>query len=140
MRGLGMQVRRRTGRDDRGFTLIELIVVITVLLILLGIAVPIYTQSITAQREYNLRQNLRTLNQVIDQYTLDKKKAPQSLQDLVSAGYIEKVPEDITGRDDTWELVQDDSIKTVDQTDPGLSSVHSGSDRISSDGTVYSSW
>ncbi len=135
-----MQVRGRVKRGDRGFTLIELIVVITVLLILLGIAVPIYTQSITAQKEYNLRQNLRTLNQVIDQYTLDKKKAPQSLQDLVSAGYIEKVPEDITGRDDTWELVEDDSIKAVDQTDPGLSSVHSGSDRISSDGTVYSSW
>ncbi len=127
-------------RGDLGFTLIELIVVITVLLILLGIAVPIYTQSITAQKEYNLRQNLRTLNQVIDQYTLDKKKAPQSLQDLVSAGYIEKVPEDITGSTDTWELVEDDSIKAVDQTDPGLSSVHSGSDRIGSDGTAYSTW
>ncbi len=135
-----MQVRKRMRRGDLGFTLIELIVVITVLLILLGIAVPIYTQSITAQKEYNLRQNLRTLNQVIDQYTLDKKKAPQSLQDLVSAGYIEKVPEDITGSTDTWELVEDDSIKAVDQTDPGLSSVHSGSDRIGSDGTAYSTW
>jgi general secretion pathway protein G len=114
--------------------------VITVILILLGIAVPIYTQSITAQKEYNLRQNLRTLNQVIDQYTLDKKKAPQSLDDLKSAGYIDFIPEDITGRSDTWELVQDDSIKTVEQTDPGLSAVHSGSDRIGSDGITYSSW
>jgi general secretion pathway protein G len=133
-------VRSNCKRADRGFTLLELIVVITIILILLGIALPMYTQSITAQREYNLRQNLRTLNQVIDQYTLDKKKAPQSLQDLVSAGYIEKIPEDITGRTDTWELEEDDSIKAVDQTDPGLSSVHSGSDRIGSDGTVYSSW
>jgi general secretion pathway protein G len=136
----GMQLRRRFRHGDRGFTLIELIVVITVILILLGIALPIYTQSITAQREYNLRQNLRTLNQVIDQYTLDKKKAPQSLEDLKSAGYIDFIPEDITGRTDTWELVQDDSIKTVEQTDPGLAAVHSGSDRIGSDGTVYSSW
>lgn len=133
-------MRSNCKRADRGFTLLELIVVITIILILLGIALPMYTQSITAQREYNLRQNLRTLNQVIDQYTLDKKKAPQSLQDLVSAGYIEKIPEDITGRTDTWELEEDDSIKAVDQTDPGLSSVHSGSDRIGSDGTVYSSW
>jgi general secretion pathway protein G len=136
----GVQLRRRSGQGDRGFTLIELIVVITVILILLGIALPIYTQSVIAQREYNLRQNLRTLNQVIDQYTLDKKKAPQSLEDLKSAGYIEFIPEDITGRTDTWELVQDDSIKTIEQSDPGVSAVHSGSDRVSSDGTAYSSW
>jgi general secretion pathway protein G len=113
----GMQLSRRSGPGDRGFTLIELIVVITVILILLGIALPIYTQSVIAQREYNLRQNLRTLNQTIDQYTLDKKKAPQSLEDLKSAGYIDFIPEDITGRTDTWELVQDDSIKTVEQSD-----------------------
>ena len=135
-----MQMRRHWRHGDRGFTLIELIVVITVMLILLGIAVPIYSQSVTAQREYNLRQNLRTLNQVIDQYTLDKKKAPQSLQDLVSAGYIEKIPEDITGQSDTWELVEDDSIKSIEQTDPGLSAVRSGSNRIGSDGTAYSTW
>ncbi len=135
-----MQVSKRWRHGDRGFTLIELIVVITVILILLGIAVPIYTQSIIAQKEYNLRQNLRTLNQVIDQYTLDKKKAPQSLQDLVSAHYIEKIPEDITGQIDTWELVEDDSIKSIEQTDAGLSAVHSGSNRIGSDGTAYSTW
>lgn len=113
---------------------------ITVILILLGIAIPIYTQSVIAKREYNLRQNLRTLNQVIDQYTLDKKKAPQSLGDLKSAGYIDFIPEDITGRSDTWELVEDDSIKSVEQTDPGVSAVHSGSSRISSEGTAYSTW
>lgn len=114
-----MQERRTFRRGDRGFTLIELIVVICVILILLGIAVPIYTQSVIAQREYNLRQNLRSLNQVIDQYTLDKKKAPESLEDLKSAGYIDFIPEDITGRTDTWDLVRDDSIKTVEQSEPG---------------------
>ena len=127
------------GRDG-GFALLELIVVISVMLILLGIAVPIYTQSITAQYEYNLKQNLRTLNQAIDRYTLDKKKAPESLEDLKSAGYIEEIPEDITRRTDTWVLVTDDSIKTPEQTDPGVSSVHSGSDKIGSDGRPYSEW
>jgi general secretion pathway protein G len=133
-------VRRISRRGNRGFTLIEIIVVITVMLILLAIAVPIYTRSVTAKREYNLRQNLQTLNKVIDQYTMDKKKAPESLDDLKSAGYIDFIPEDITGRTDTWELVQDDSIKTLEQTDPGISAVHSGSNKIASDGTVYSDW
>ncbi len=135
-----MQVSKISRRGDGGFTLIEIIVVITVMLILLAIAVPIYTRSVIAKREYNLRQNLQTLNKVIDQYTMDKKKAPESLEDLKSAGYIDFIPEDITGRTDTWELVQDDSIKTLEQTDPGISAVHSGSDKIASDGTVYSSW
>ena len=125
---------------NSGFTLIELIVVITIMLILLGIAVPVYTQSVVAKRESNLRENLRTLNHLIDQYTLDKKKAPKSLEDLKSAGYIDRVPEDITGRTDTWELVEDDSIKTLEQTEPGVTAVHSGSSRVGSDGTVYSEW
>jgi general secretion pathway protein G len=91
-------------------------------------------------RETNLRQNLETLNKVISEYTLDKKKAPQSLGDLVQAGYIESIPDDITGRNDTWVPEQDDSIMSPDQTDPGVSGVHSGSDHIASDGTVYSDW
>jgi general secretion pathway protein G len=127
-------------RSDGGFTLLELIVVISMMLLLLGIAVPIYTQSIITQREYNLRHNLRTLNQAIDRYTLDKKKAPESLDDLKTAGYIEFVPEDITGRTDTWVLEKDDAIKTLEQTDPGVTGVHSGSDKIGSDGRAYSDW
>ena len=123
-----------------GFTLIELIVVITIMLILLGIAVPVYNQSIIAKKESNLRQNLRTLNQVIDQYTIDKKKAPSSLQDLKAAGYIERIPDDITGRPDTWDVIEDDSIKTLEQKEPGISGVRSGSNRIGSDGTAYSEW
>jgi general secretion pathway protein G len=126
--------------DARGFTLLEMMVVITILLILLAIAVPLYSQSMNHARETNLRQNIETLNRVILQYTLDKKKAPQSLNDLVVAGYIESIPDDITGRNDTWFPEQDDSILSLDQTDPGMTGVHSGSDRVAGDGTTYSSW
>jgi len=125
---------------NRGFTLIEMVVVISMILILLSIALPMYNQSVIRAREATLRQNLATLNKVIDQYTLDKQKAPQSLDDLVSAGYLKFVPNDITGSKDTWVLEQEDSLKSIDQTQPGIVGVHSGSDQTAIDGTLYSSW
>ena len=126
---------------NRGFTLIEMVVVITLILILLSIALPMYNQSIIRARETTLKQNLATLNKVIDQYTLDKQKAPQSLEDLVSAGYLKVIPNDITGAKDTWQCDQEDSLKSIDQTQPGIVGCHSGSDQMSSDGTTaYSSW
>jgi general secretion pathway protein G len=129
-----------TTKSARGFTLIEMAVVLSIILILLSIAVPIYSQSIVRAREDNLRKNLATFNRVIVQYTLDKKKAPQSLADLQQAGYIKSIPEDITGRNDTWVPEEDDSILSPDQTDPGMSGVHSGSNLVATDGTVYSEW
>src|SRR3954467_6552136 len=135
-----ISMRTTSSQSESGFTLIEIVVVLSIIIILLSIAIPIYSQSVNHAREENLRQNLWTLNQCITQYTLDKKKAPQSLQDLKSAGYIDTIPEDITGRDDTWVLDQDDSIMSPDQTDPGVSGVHSGSNLVSSDGTAYSEW
>jgi general secretion pathway protein G len=125
---------------NRGFTLIEMVVVISLIAILLSIALPMYNQSIIRARETTLKQNLATLNKVIDQYTLDKQKAPQSLDDLVSAGYLKQIPYDITGNRDTWVLEQEDSLKSIDQTQPGIVGVHSGSDQTASDGTAYSSW
>ena len=125
---------------NRGFTLIEMVVVISMILILLSIALPMYNQSVIRAREATLRQNLATLNKVIDQYTLDKQKAPQALEDLVSAGYLKFVPNDITGSKDTWVLEQEDSLKSIDQTQPGIVGVHSGSDQTAIDGTLYSSW
>jgi general secretion pathway protein G len=125
---------------NRGFTLIEMVVVISLIAILLSIALPMYNQSIIRARETTLRQNLATLNKVIDQYTLDKQKAPQSLEDLVSAGYLKQIPYDITGNRDSWVLEQEDSLKSIDQTQPGIVGVHSGSDQTASDGTAYSSW
>ena len=131
---------RATGRN-RGFTLIEIMVVISIILILLGVALPIYSHSITRAREQNLRQNLETLNKTIYQYTQDKKKAPQSLEDLKAAKYLERIPEDITGSSDTWQTEPADAILSLEQKDTeGIIGVHSGSDKIGSDGTAYSTW
>ena len=133
-------MKSRAAERNRGFTLIEIMVVISIILILLSVAMPIYSHSLTRKREENLRRNLETLNRVIVQYTLDKKKAPKSLEDLVEAKYIKTVPEDITGSTDTWQVDEDETIMSLEQTDPGITGVHSGSNQTASDGTAYSSW
>ena len=115
-------------------------VVISIIIILLGIALPIYSQSLHRAREESFRKNLQTLNDLIVQYTLDKQKAPKSLNDLVSAGYLKDIPGDITGRTDTWVTDEDESIMSIDQTDTGITAVHSGSNQTAIDGTAYSTW
>jgi general secretion pathway protein G len=136
-----MMNRRATGRA-RGFTLVEMMVVISIILILLGVALPIYSHSLKRKREENLRRNLETLNQMIFQYALDKQKAPQSLDDLKTSGYLDEIPEDITGRVDTWETEPaDGSIWSLEQKDAdGIIGVHSGSNQVGSDGKAYSTW
>jgi general secretion pathway protein G len=128
--------------SDDGFTLVELAVVISMILILLAIALPMYTRSITHAREAKLKQNLATLNEVIEKYSLDKGHAPQTPDDLVQAGYIKFIPEDITGSTETWHWDQeDDPEKAWDPNQFGIKSVHSGSDETASDGNgTYSSW
>ena len=126
---------------QRGFTLIELMVVISIIVILMSVAIPRYQASILRARETVLRDDLYTLRSVIDQYTLDKQKAPQSLQDLVDAGYMKQLPKDpFTNSRDSWVPVTDDSIMSPDQSQPGIIDVHSGSDQNSSEGTAYSTW
>jgi len=132
-----MQRRMR----QRGFTLIELMVVISIIVILLSLAMPNYSKSILHAQEAALRDDLHTMRSVIDQYTLDKQKAPVSLQDLVDAGYIKQLPMDpFTKSRETWVPVTDDSLLSPDQTAPGIIDVHSGSDLVSSEGTAYSTW
>ena len=135
--------RPRPNRGARGFTLLELMVVMSILLILVSIAAPMYRQQIVHARESVLRQNLFTLRTLISQYTLDKQKAPQSLEDLVQAGYLKQIPIDpITGTAD-WTVDQaQDTISSPDQQDEGgiddvHSCVHSGRHR---NGTAYNTW
>ena len=128
-------------KRGRGFTLIELMIVISIILILVSISVPIYSNSVIHSKEAVLRDDLFTMRSVIDQYTLDKVKAPQSLQDLVAAGYLKSIPKDpITGSVDTWQATTDDTIMDPSQSQPGITDVHSGASGVGTDGTAYSSW
>ncbi len=127
-------------RNAAGFTLLEMMIVISIMIILLSIALPLYNQSIVRAREAVLRNDLFELRSLISQYTLDKQKAPQSLDDLVTAGYIKVIPKDPATNEANWEVVQEDVLLAVDQQDPGISDVHSASSMISSDGTAYSTW
>jgi general secretion pathway protein G len=125
----------------QGFTLIELMIVMLIIAILAGIAIPSFVGSLRAARESNLRQDLHVMRNAIDEYTHDKEKAPQSLDDLVGAGYLKELPTDpMTHSSTTWVPTTDDTLQDIDQTDPGLTDVHSGSDQVGSDGQPYSSW
>jgi len=133
---------RSRKKRSRGFTLIELMIVISVILILVSVALPAYNQSIWRARESVLKQNLFAIRSVISQYTLDKQKAPQSLEDLVTAGYFKQIPNDpMTSRNDTWTVEEEtDTIMSADQQEPGIYDVHSGSTAVGSDGTAYNTW
>ena len=129
--------RKKSG----GFTIIELMVVISIIMIIVSIAVPIYTQSILRAKEAVLRQDLFAMRSAIDQYTMDKSKAPQALRDLMQEGYLREIPKDpFTDSRDTWQVVQEDVLLSIDQNQPGITDVHSGSNRMGSDGTAYSTW
>jgi len=124
----------------RGYTLIELIIVMAIVSILMAIAIPQYQKSIRRTKESLLHSHLQTLRTVLDEYTFDKKKAPQTLQDLVVEGYLRAVPIDpITGNNE-WRTINEDSLSAVDQTQPGIWDVRSLSDLISLEGTPYSEW
>jgi len=128
-------------RALRGFTLIELMVVMAIISILLAIALPIYQKSIVRAKETVLRNNLFTLHTMIDEYTIDKQKAPETLQDLVSEGYLRQVPQDpMTGSDQTWKLIMEDTPVGGSNSTPGIFDVHSGSDKTGLDGTAYADW
>jgi general secretion pathway protein G len=133
-------VRKLKGSRQSGFTLLEMMIVMIIMGILLSIALPIYNQALVKARESVLRNDLFEMRKLISQYTLDKQKAPQSLEDLVSAGYIKVIPKDPMTNEANWEVVQEDTLLTVDQQEPGISDVHSASNATSSDGTAYSSW
>jgi general secretion pathway protein G len=132
-----MTIKLRHGR--RGFTLIEMVIVISVMLVLLAIALPMYNQTILRSKEARLHQNLVTMNKAIEEYSLDKKKAPQALTDLVP-GYLKFIPDDITGRNDTWVTEPEDPQNAWNSNEIGIGSVHSGSKEMSTEGKPYAEW
>jgi general secretion pathway protein G len=126
---------------EAGFTLIELMIVITIILILIGMGAQRYEKSVQRAREATLKHDLMVMRQSIDNYTLDKQAAPQSLEDLVQAGYLRIVPRDpITGAAD-WVPQYDSVVLSSDQTSTGIVDVHSSSSRVSAfENTPYNEW
>lgn len=148
--GAGIETGRNTTRNTAekpgspGFTLIEVIIVFTLIGILVGLALPQYQNATRKAREATLKQNLYTLRTLINQYYTDKSEYPVSLQVLVNEGYLREIPVDpITGSAETWieipeGLNPEDMLSGMEI--PGISDVQSGSDKIALDGTPYSTW
>src|SRR5580704_17694395 len=130
----------RSRRETLGFTLLELMIVLSIIAILLAVAIPTYSHSIVAARERALQADLTQLRNAIWRYTFDKQKAPQSLDDFKAAGYIDKIPDDPMTHEPNWEVVQDEVLLSIDQQEPGLIDVHSASSNTASDGTAYNTW
>jgi general secretion pathway protein G len=125
-----------------GFTLLELMVVLTILLILATMSMPIFQLAIVHAREAVLKEDLYTLRKLIDEYTLDKQKPPTSLDDLVEAGYLRGgLPVDpFTGSSETWQTDTEEVPTSPSEAASGIVNVHSGSSDTALDGTAYSSW
>jgi general secretion pathway protein G len=135
------RTERRSRSAAPGFTLIELLIVMAIIATLAAIAIPSYINAVRHAREAVLREDLHTMRQAIDSYTIDKEKAPQSLDELVQAGYLKAIPVDpITGRDDTWLPDTSDTLMDIDETAGGINNVHSGSQAIATDGSSYNTW
>ena len=141
MRRLRHNSRLLAAKREGGFTLIELVIVMAIIAILASIAIPSFTSSIRSAKEAVLKEDLHVMRDAIDSYTMDKEKAPQSLDDLVQAGYLKSIPMDpMTHATDSWVTSTDDTLESIDQSEPGINDVHSGSQEVGSDGQMYSTW
>jgi general secretion pathway protein G len=136
-----LQNTKRRADDERGFTLVELMVVMAVIMLLLTIAIPSYKQAVRRANEAVLKEDLHTMRSAIDQYTVDKEKAPQGLEDLVQTGYLKIIPIDpMTSRNDTWMTSESDTLMNINETQGGIDDVKSGSQALALDGTSYNTW
>lgn len=128
-------------KSEAGFTLMELMIVMAIIGILATLAVPSFVGALRSAREAVLKEDLHVIRAAIDSYTMDKGKAPQSLDDLIQDGYLRSIPEDpMTKSKDTWVTDTSDTLSSVDQSEPGINDVHSGSQDTGLDGQPYSSW
>jgi general secretion pathway protein G len=137
LRGTAARVRLQR---QYGFTLIELMIVIAIIIILVGMAAGMYYKTIQHARETVLKKDLQTMREAIDNYTMDKQQAPQSLQDLVDAGYLRRIPVDPINQQTDWVTHTSDTVISTDQTGTGIDDVHAGSEGVGSDGTPYNTW
>jgi general secretion pathway protein G len=132
---------RSKGKNEAGFTLMELMIVMMIIGVLTTLAIPSFVSAVRSAKEAVLKEDLHVMRAAIDSYTMDKQKAPQSLDDLVQEGYLKVIPEDpMTKARDTWVTDVSDSLHSLDQTDPGIDDVHSGSQETGTDGQPYSTW
>ena len=124
-----------------GFSLLEMMMVVTVILILASISAPLYMTSVVRAREAVLRDDLFTLRSLIDRFTLDNRRAPARLEESVEGGYLGRIPTDpFTGSNETWQVEQEDAPLSPKQSRPGIVDVHSGSNLVSLEGTPYNTW
>ncbi len=125
---------------ERGFTMVELMIVLTIISVLVSVAIPIANSAILRAKEAVLQSNLHTLRTLIDQYTADKLKAPQTLDDLVSAGYLRSIPKDPITNAPDWEVVREDTTLFPEQTEVGISDVKSSTSQKWAKDTPYNTW
>ena len=135
-----MERATRTGSGQGGFTLIEMITVVAIMSVLVAIALPNYRVSIIQSKESVLREDLYRFRDLIDQYYADKGRYPESLEVLVTDGYMRKMPLDPMTNQANWELVPAEPDPDNPEEQPGVYDVHSASDQISMSGTPYNEW
>jgi general secretion pathway protein G len=138
---INLRLKNPIRKHEAGFTLMELMIVMLIIGVLAAVAIPSFISSIKNAKEAALKEDLHVLRDAIDSYTMDKNKAPQSLDDLVQNGYLKEIPQDpFTHSRDTWVTASDDTYADLDQTEAGINNVHSGSEEIGTDGQPYSAW
>lgn len=126
-----------------GFTLIELMIVVSIIMILIGIAAGMYQRSVVRAKEATLRSDLKVMREAIDHFTMDKEAAPQALEDLVNpqSQYLREIPTDPMTNAKDWHVDFGDTVMSPDQSTTGIVDVHSNSPKSSPfEGTPYNTW
>ena len=133
------KLKQRSGVGERAFTLLELMIVISIIIILAAVILPQYQKTITATREAVLRDDLTKMRMLIDQFAADKGRLPQSLDELVTEHYMREVPVDPFTSQKEWAITTGEDPSSIDGQS-GMTDIHSTSGEVSTEGTPYSEW